>query len=399
VPIPPRLNRGRIELWTAFILWAAFVVVGFFWFQIASSAGAPRILQKEQYDVFLGDPEDPLRSVKLLAAFAHGYYPWLIFLPVITALGWYFRFERDSWYKALPIHIVASLGLSVAAAQWTEHGRPDSLPPKQIQLLPPKLDQSSRLLPAQIGEPDWAGAFVRLLYRRADAAIYWLVVASIQAIYFSRRARERERQAMEFSSRLSEARLQALRTQFQPHFLFNALNAVSALIPMNPPAAQEALNSLAELLRASLNISDRQQIALREELAFLDKYLEIQKIRFAERLAVKVDVRPDVVDCLAPSLFLQPLVENSIKHGLGNSTSGILVRIKAAREGEKLSVIVEDSGPEITASAADGVGLENLRRRLEVLYPGNHRLTASPIPHGGFRVAMQIPFREQLTEK
>ena len=399
MPIPRRLNRGRIELWTAFILWAALVAAGFFWFQTPAGDRAPHIFQKEQYDVFLGEPADPLGSVKLLVGVARGCYPWLIFLPVITALGWHFRFERSSWYKALPIHIVASLGLSFAAAQWTEHWHLDSVPPKQIQLLPPKLDQAGGVPPAQAGKPDWVSTFVRVLYQRADAVIYWLVVASTQAVYFSRRARERERQAIEFSARLSEARLEALRTQFQPHFLFNALNAVSALIPMNPAAAQEALNSLAELLRASLNISDRPQIALREELDFLAKYLEIQKIRFGERLAVQLDVRPDVVGCLAPSLFLQPLVENSIKHGLDNSTSGILIRITAARAGETLSVRVEDNGPEITKPVANGVGLENLRRRLEMLYPGNHRLTASPIPDGGFRVTMQIPFREQLTEK
>ncbi len=395
VTLPTYFGRGSIRLWMALILWGGLVLAAC-WFDAPSGDRAPRVVQTEHYDLILGDPNDPLHSVKLLAAATRGLFPWLIFLPGIVALGCNLRFERNSWPKALPIHAAFSIALSFAAGQWTQHRLTKALPPKHVQLPPQN--------PGEAGaprEPDDASvqrtrALVRFLYQHSDAAVYWLVIAATQSIYYSRRAQDRERKALELSSMLSEARLETLRGQLHPHFVFNALNAVSALIPINPPAAQEALNSLAELLRASLNISDRQQIRLHEELEFLNKYLEIQKLRFGDRLNLEIDIQPDVVDCPAPPLFLQPLVENSIKHGLRNSTAVISIKAKAVRNAENLSVLVEDDGSGMTNAGSNGIGLENLKRRLEELYPGNHQLAANPKPGGGFRVAVQIPFRDRL---
>jgi two-component sensor histidine kinase len=396
-----RLSLAKIQIWTALILWVGLVLLGLFWLHGPSGESAPHVIQTEQHNLILGDPNDPLRSMKLLAAAMRDLLPWLIFLPGIVALGWNLRFERNSWFKALPIHMVCSIVLALVAHQWTQHRLTETLPPKHVQLPTRNMDEAGGGAPHQSEgvEFEWTRSFVIFLYQHSDAAIYWLVVAGTQTVYYSRRAQNRERKALELSSKLSEARLEALQGQLQPHFVFNALNAVSALIPANPLAAQEALNSLAELLRASLNISDRQQIRLSEELEFLNKYLEIQKLRFGDRLNLKIDIQPGVVDCLAPSLFLQPLVENSIKHGLENSVSTICIQVSAVRDAENLSVLVQDNGPGMANPSPNGVGLENLKRRLEELYPGNNQLTATSIPGGGFRVAMQIPFRNRLTEK
>jgi LytS/YehU family sensor histidine kinase len=297
--------------------------------------------------------------------------------------------------------MACSVALALVAGQWTQHRLTVTLPTKHVQLPTPNVTEAGGGAPRQPEgvEVEWTRSFVRFLYQHSDAAIYWLVVAGTQTVYYSRRARNRERKALELSFKLSEARLEALQGQLQPHFVFNALNAVSALIPINPLAAQEALNSLAELLRASLNISDRQQIRLSEELDFLNKYLEIQRLRFGDRLNLKIDIQPGAVDCLAPSLFLQPLVENAIKHGLGDSASTICIRVSAVRDAEDLLVLVQDNGPGMANPSPNGVGLENLKRRLEELYPGNNQLTATSIPGSGFRVDMQIPFRNRLTEK
>jgi hypothetical protein len=228
----------------------------------------------------------------------------LIFLPGMAGLGWNFRFERSSWFYAIPLHLVCGIALSFAAGQWTQPRLIKTLPPRHVQLPPPAPGQTGETKPPPGVEFERTRALIRLLYQHSDAAIYWLAIAGTQVIYYSRRARERERKALELSAKLSEARLEALRNQLQPHFVFNALNAVSALIPLNPMTAQEALNSLAELLRASLNISDHQQIRLREELDFLSKYLEIQKLRFGDRLNLELDIQPGIGDCLVPPLSL-----------------------------------------------------------------------------------------------
>jgi hypothetical protein len=317
------------------------VLVGVFWFHAPSGERVAHPIQTEYYNLILIDPNDPLRSVKLLAAVARDFFPWFIVAPGMVALGWNLRFDRNSWFKALPIHAACGVALAFVAGQWTQPRLTRTLPPKHMQLPAPIVGEADGAPHQAKGvEFEWTRASVHFLYQHTDMSIYWLVVAGTQAVYYSRRARERERRTLEFSSKLSEARLEALRGQLQPHFIFNALNAVSALIPMNPPAAQEALNSLAELLRASLNVSDRPQIRLGEELEFVNKYFEIQKLRFGDRLNLKIDIQPAVIDCLAPPLFLQPLVENSIKHGLGNNGSDLCIRVSAVHDAEGLSVLV-----------------------------------------------------------
>ncbi len=388
----PSLAKSQIR--TALILWAALVVAGVFWFRALPGEKTPRHFQTEYYNLTARDPNDPLRSVKLLAEAAQDLFPWVVFLPGIVALGWNLRFERNSWFKSLPVHAACDFVLAVAAGQMAPRLPTRTLPPVLAQLPAPNPGETGGAPHGNPGlELDRTRASLQFLYRHSEIAIYWLVVAATQAVYYSCHARSRELRALELSSKLTEARLEALRGQLQPHFMFNPLNAVSALIPMNPPAAQEALNSLAELLRASLNISDRQQIRLGEELDFLNNYMEIQKLRFGDRLNLKLEVQPGVVDSLIPPLFLQPLVENSIKHGLGGGAATICVQASAARDAGDLSVLVQDNGPESEHGVSNGVGLENLKRRLEALYPGNHRLTTTPIPGGGFRVALQIPFR------
>ncbi len=206
---------------------------------------------------------------------------------------------------------------------------------------------------------------------------------------FSESARERE----ELQSRLDQARLQALRLQLQPHFLFNTLNTITALVHRDPPSAERMVTGLSELLRVSLGTAGDQEVRLDRELEVLRHYLDIQLVRFSDRLSVRFDIDPAARDAMVPSLLLQPLVENAIKHGISPRVAPGHLHIIVKRNNETLSLEVGDDGvgtrsPELS----EGVGLGNARARLASLYGGQHRLDAGPRPGGGFTVNIEIPF-------
>src|SRR5918993_4754638 len=180
-------------------------------------------------------------------------------------------------------------------------------------------------------------------------------------------ARPRELNAAQLETRLVEARLHTLQRQLQPHFLFNTLNTISALMHRNVDAADNMIARLSDLLRISLHNVGIQEVTLKEELDFLSKYLEIEQTRFRDRLTVVFDVQPGTLDALVPNLVLQPLVENAIKHGIGPRPSPGTITIRARLTGERLELIVQDNGVGMsTARLSDfnrGVGLSNTRAR------------------------------------
>ena len=223
----------------------------------------------------------------------------------------------------------------------------------------------------------------------------------VHAVHFYRRSRERERRAMLLESHLANARLHTLKAQLQPHFLFNALNAVSTLLQRDSGAAHEALTSFSELLRLALNQSDKQEVSLRDDLLFLERYVEIQQTRLGDRFRFEQNVDPLTLNCLVPTLFLQPLVENSIRHGIELSSVPGMVRVIIQRNGEHLVLSVEDNGVGLEKSemhGKTGTGLSNLRARLDALYGGDHKIEILPRAEGGVAVRMEIPVRNGSTE-
>src|ERR1043166_9577784 len=204
-----------------------------------------------------------------------------------------------------------------------------------------------------------------------DGLAYVALIGLAHAGVFYRRYREREQQASLLESRFNQARLRALQSQLQPHFLFNTLNGIATLVRRDPATAEEMLLSLSDLLRISLSSSHRQEIPLREELDFLGRYLAIQRMRFGDRLRVTEEIEPSAMDCLVPALVLQPLVENAIRHGLEPSGQPGKLRITASRDGEWLKLTVEDNGVGLPSPERNntGVGLANVRERLTAL-PG-----------------------------
>jgi signal transduction histidine kinase len=235
------------------------------------------------------------------------------------------------------------------------------------------------------------------------------VVGMLHAVHFHRELRAREREAAHLARSLaearfaaSEARLAALHAQLQPHFLFNTLNAVAALLHHEPYTADRMLTRLAELLRAALREPAAAEHALRDELALLDQYLDLMALRFGPRLTVARDVAPEALDVAVPWLVLQPLAENALEHGLWPRSGPGTLRVEAAREatgeGACLRLVVEDDGIGVPAGASDdagegGVGLANTRRRLAHLYGAAASLTLGPRPGGGARAVIRLPAR------
>jgi LytS/YehU family sensor histidine kinase len=210
----------------------------------------------------------------------------------------------------------------------------------------------------------------------------------------SRRFSEAARESEELQGRLDQARLQALRLQLQPHFLFNTLNTITALVHRDPPSAERMVTGLSELLRVSLGNAGEQEVRLDRELEVLRHYLDIQLVRFSDRLSVRFDIDPAARDAMVPSLLLQPLAENAIKHGISPRVAAGHLHISVRRHNEKLSLEVGDDGVGTRGSQplTEGVGLGNARARLASLYGEQHRLEAGPRPGGGFTVKIEIPF-------
>ena len=262
-----------------------------------------------------------------------------------------------------------------------------------------------------------------------DLLAYGAVTGLVHSVNFYRRLRERERRALLLESNLAKARLNTLKAQLQPHFLFNSLNAIAALLRRDPRLAETTLVALSELLRLALSQSERQEGALREELEFVQRYLEIQQTRFGDKLRVEQDIEPQALECMVPTLVLQPLVENAIRHGIEPAEKAGMVRVSAFRRDGKLVLAVEDDGvglasgnpdsggplnsaglhPSLPAPARNssvvlvrtgtGIGLANLRERLQALYGARQKLELTPRETGGVIVRVEIPWRPRASSE
>ncbi|MEM1202979.1 MAG: histidine kinase [Acidobacteriota bacterium] len=226
---------------------------------------------------------------------------------------------------------------------------------------------------------------------------YFCIMAVIHAFLYYDKFRERELKSTRLEGQLALARLEVLKMQLHPHFLFNTLNAISALMHRDVDAADRMIALLSDLLRLSLDKDDRHQVPLKNELEFLDRYLAIEKIRFRDRLAVEMDVESPCLSAQVPRLILQPLVENSIRHGIAVRSASGRVAIRARRKGNRLDLSVSDDGPGLdgVAPRREGVGLANTRARLEQLYGTQHRFELRRADAGGLQVYMEIPFEEE----
>lgn len=220
--------------------------------------------------------------------------------------------------------------------------------------------------------------------------VFWVIVGVDHAISYYRRYREGELRAARLETQLARASLQALRMQLNPHFLFNTLHAITALIRKDPDKAETMIALLSDLLRSTLDQVGAQEVMLRDELAFLDRYLEIEKIRFGERLTIEHDVASDTLSALVPNLLLQPIVENAVRHGIATLPRNGRIVICTVRKNGLLEIQVTDNGPGGPA-AQEGVGLSNTRKRLQQMYGREAELRIDS--ENGWTVTVSIPFR------
>jgi signal transduction histidine kinase len=242
---------------------------------------------------------------------------------------------------------------------------------------------------------------VRRLWFMNEFVMYIAILAAgFARDYFQRyRARREEAARLQahtahLQAQLADARLAALRAQLNPHFLFNTLHAVSALVERDPKGVRRMIARLSELLRTTLEGANEAEVTLAKEIEFLRRYLEIMQIRFQSRLEVDFRVDPAVEDALVPTLILQPLVENALKHGIGQLEGTGRIEIVAHRSGERIVLAVCDNGPGmgVGSSPSEGVGLRNTRDRLEQLYASEQSMTLSSPPTGGLRVEITLPY-------
>lgn len=248
-----------------------------------------------------------------------------------------------------------------------------------------------------IVEPDTRGAFPELFGRYLlswtvlDAIVYCTLVVVHHAVLYYRVSKDRAIRASQLEARLAQSQLQMLRMQLQPHFLFNTLHSISALMHKDVRRADSMIASLSDLLRMSLQNIGAQEVALQSELEFLQRYLEIMTLRFGDRLKVTMDVDEEARDARVPNLFLQPLVENAFRHGFGDVGAGAIT-ISVRRDGELLRCEVADDGRGLRNGHKEGVGLASTRQRLQHLYGDRQSFSLQGAPGEGVRVSMAIPF-------
>ena len=317
---------------------------------------------------------------------------WLLFLPTVAWLAFRFPIERDKLFRNIALHLLACLlvvGVNRVAAR--VFPRPAPSPPSSGS--PGRLPDSK---PAQVGPPAAFGVFLGL--RAAlDVLVYWSLVGVCQAITNFRGAQERERRAGELEARLTSAKLQALRMQINPHFLFNTLNSIATLVYVDPRAADEMLGDLSELLRRSLDSMEEQEIPLAQELEFIEAYISIEQKRFGERLQVELRVPDELKKALVPALVLQPLVENAIRHGIEPRRGPGRVSIEAKQEEKYLRLTVRDNGRgapgvNLNSSGRSGIGLANTQARLQGLYGPDHSFSFGKVEPQGCQVDICLPF-------
>ncbi|HSE37611.1 MAG TPA: histidine kinase, partial [Blastocatellia bacterium] len=233
--------------------------------------------------------------------------------------------------------------------------------------------------------------------------LYWLILLISYSFNYQRRYREGEVRATRLEAQLAQAQLQALKMQLHPHFLFNTLHSISALVHKNVDAADKMIARLGDFLRLTLENSGAQEVSLQEELEFLKCYLEIERIRFQDRLTVQMDIEPQALGATLPNLILQPIVENAIRHGISTRTCPGRIEIEARRLNGTLQVQVTDNGPGLPSDSNTGsivkagVGLANTQARLKQLYGDQHRLDLSNAAGGGLTVILEIPFQERIS--
>jgi two-component system, LytTR family, sensor kinase len=318
---------------------------------------------------------------RLFVRLVVAWLPWALATPVVLFLGWRHPPTKFKPVSTWGIHLGACAGIGLVYSAWVAG---------LDTLLNPWLNPSP---PGQFLH-FWLDKFYNGLLS------YVILYASILGISYVLDSRERmvrqQTETARLNEQLSKAQLDALRRQIEPHFLFNMLNAISGLVrERRNGAAVSMIAGLSDFLRRVVEDSNRQEVPLGEEMEFLQKYLDIQKVRFAERLDLNVDVPKELFAAQVPSLILQPMVENAVKHGIAKRVHGGAIRISAFRSNGRLTLTVYNDGPKLPPEwekTNSGIGISNVRTRLQGLYGDGFELNMRNQEPGGVEVSVSVPF-------
>jgi two-component system, LytTR family, sensor kinase len=246
--------------------------------------------------------------------------------------------------------------------------------------------------------PNFSGVFVDLFTRsfHLNLWIYWVILAVSHAVEYYRKLSEHDLKTAELERSLTQAKLIALQSQLNPHFLFNTLHSISALMHIDVEKADRMVAKLSDLLRYALDNTDEHVIPLRDEIAFLKRYLEIEQTRFGDRLTVTMDIPEDTLNAEVPNLILQPIVENAIRHGIEPHAKPGKIHLSARRENGQLILQVRDNGAGLRPnSTRQGIGTSNTRQRLQQLYADRQSFELENAPEGGLLATIRLPLGEQ----
>jgi two-component system LytT family sensor kinase len=312
------------------------------------------------------------------------FYLWGVLSPLVVWAARWLPFERGKWIKSLMGHIVLSLAISLIQLFFY------TIIYYEMNIHIFHTPESGTLIFLNLYV-----TFIRSMINTA-LMIYFIIAFVSYTIINYQRYRDEELRLAELEGKLALAQLEALKMQLHPHFLFNTLNSISALVRSDPEAADRMVARLGELLRITLDSEGHQEVPLKNEVDFLNRYLDIQKMRFGDRLNIKMEIPPELLDALVPNLILQPIVENAIQHGIARLTDSGRLRISARRDKDTLCLSVEDNGPGMKAGEADksrnGRGMSNTAARLERMYGKQQQLTFKYEEGQGMQVAIEIPF-------
>lgn len=324
-----------------------------------------------------------------LFAYLIDFYLWWMVSPLIFMLARRFELRRH-FLRNLLIHVAFSAVfsfavLAIAAPTYWYFGYPNLA-------RNPTLFEFFR-----------SSAF-SAFYLHMGLTIYWMTLIVAYASYYYRGLREGETKSAQLATQLAQAQLQALKMQIHPHFLFNTLNSIAALLHKDVEAADRMIARLGDFLRLTLKSSDAQTTNFGLELEFLRCYLDIERTRFQDRLIVEVDVEPQALEVTVPNLILQPIVENAIRHGIARQTNSGRITIRAFKKRERLVMQVEDNGPGLSTNGnsnrpSEGIGLNNTRARLQQFYGDDYQLEIANSSGQGVIVTLEVPaFEDAATE-
>ncbi len=332
----------------------------------------------------------PYKEISFMEFFSYSFsrwFPWMLLTPLVVVLGRRLPFTRLRWRSALPVHAAACAVVTALHA-----GLALGFNHLSVSLgFTNGLHQSSFLFAL-------GNTF------NYNVLTYIVIILVTAGLDHYRKNRERELRTSQLETRLGLSELQVLKMQIHPHFLFNTLHAISTLVHKDADAADQMISGLSDLLRHSFMNPGLHEVPLHDELEFLKLYLDIMKTRFGDRLQVRLDIPGEAFPALVPSLILQPLVENAIRHGVASRLEGGKVTVCVCRRGNHLVIEVADDGPGFRRSQEEiirnGVGLANSKERLKLLYGDDHLFQLRNGEDGGARVILDIPFRiEKLAQE